>query len=309
MIYAIGETLLDIIFTNNEPTTAKPGGSALNSSVSLGRMNIPVSFISEWGTDKVGQLINNFLKKNNVITKNVYRYNDTLTTVAMAFLDKNKDADYQFYKNFPKKRLNIKLPKFYLDDMLLFSSYFAINKEVRPKFLEIVKKAKSEGALIIYDPNFRKSHANELHELKNLILENISLADIVRGSDEDFENIFGVNNSEEAYKKIKKAGCFNLIYTANKNGVYIHSGKFQKQYEVPQIKPVSTIGAGDNFNAGIIYGLYKNNITKNKLMNSTTNQWDNIVQLGINFATDACLRYENYISIDFAKKNRNTGYT
>ena len=89
VIYTIGETLLDIIFINNEPTTAKPGGSSLNSSVSLGRMDVPVSFISEWGTDKVGNLIDEFLKDNHVNTENVYRYNDAQTIIAMAFLDEN----------------------------------------------------------------------------------------------------------------------------------------------------------------------------------------------------------------------------
>ena len=34
-IYTIGETVLDIIFKNEQPVAAKPGGSMLNTSVSL----------------------------------------------------------------------------------------------------------------------------------------------------------------------------------------------------------------------------------------------------------------------------------
>jgi len=65
-IYGIGETVLDIIFKNNQPQAAKAGGSVLNSVVSMGRMNLPVSFISEYGQDDVGTLIDDFLKSNGV---------------------------------------------------------------------------------------------------------------------------------------------------------------------------------------------------------------------------------------------------
>ena len=60
-IYTIGETVYDIIFKNCQPIAAKAGGSMLNSSVSLGRLGLPVSFISEIGKDQVGGFIFVFL--------------------------------------------------------------------------------------------------------------------------------------------------------------------------------------------------------------------------------------------------------
>ena len=53
VIYTIGETVFDIIFELDQPVAAKAGGSLLNTSVSLGRLGLPVQFISEYGTDKV----------------------------------------------------------------------------------------------------------------------------------------------------------------------------------------------------------------------------------------------------------------
>ena len=63
-IYAIGETVLDIIFENDIPVSACVGGSMLNSAVSLGRMHLPVSMITGIGTDKPGLITNDFLEKN-----------------------------------------------------------------------------------------------------------------------------------------------------------------------------------------------------------------------------------------------------
>ncbi len=305
MIFTIGEALLDVIFENNQPRTARPGGSTLNTSVSLGRLGIPVSFISEWGNDRIGNIIDTFLKENNVFTNYVYRYKDAQTILAMAFLNEQKDASYMFYKEFPKKRLNIILPEIKENDIVLFSSFFAINTDVRPALLKIIKKAREAGAILIYDPNFRNSHSDNMDILSDMISENISLVDIVRGSDADFFNVFKLKNSEETYKKIKEKGCNNLIYTASNNGVFVHSNNYKKQYSVPVIKPLSTIGAGDNFNAGIIYSLKTNNILKSEINNITKENWNKIVQNGINFAQEVCMHMDNYISSEFVKNYLN----
>jgi fructokinase len=110
-IFAIGETVLDIIFKNNQPFAAKAGGACLNSSVTLGRLDLPVFFIGEYGLDEVGSLIDRFLKENKVSTQYVYRYYDGKSSLALAFLNENNDASYDFYKFYPESRLNIDFPK------------------------------------------------------------------------------------------------------------------------------------------------------------------------------------------------------
>ena len=88
-VYGIGETVLDIIFKGGQPQAAKAGGSVLNSVVSMGRMSLPVSFISEYGVDDVGELIDSFLNENGVNTSSVHRFEDGSTSLALAFLDEN----------------------------------------------------------------------------------------------------------------------------------------------------------------------------------------------------------------------------
>ena len=61
-VIGIGETILDIIFRNGQPTAAVPGGSVFNGIVSLARTGVPVSFISETGNDQVGNTILQFMQ-------------------------------------------------------------------------------------------------------------------------------------------------------------------------------------------------------------------------------------------------------
>jgi fructokinase len=302
-IYGIGETVYDIIFKDGAPQAAKPGGSVLNSMVSLGRTGLPVSFISEYGKDDVGLLIDNFLNSNSVDTSFAYRYNDANTSLALAFLDDKNEAHYTFHKDFPENRLNIELPYLKKEDILLCGSFYAVWSEIRPKFLEFIRSAAENGALVLYDPNFRKSHISEIDILRPMIIENMQMASIIRGSDEDFRNIFGAGSAEEAWEMIRNY-CSCLVYTASADGVYVRTDSFSGDFPVKNIKPVSTIGAGDNFNAGMVAAIYNNGINRDDLSRIGEEQWKKIVSSGVEFATGVCLSYENYISKEFAAKHR-----
>jgi len=299
-VFGIGEALMDIIFKEEKPAAAKAGGSVLNAFVSLGRLGIDVNFISEYGSDQVGDLIDKFLKENNVSTEFVNRFTDGKTTLALAFLDEESNASYTFYKDYPEVRLT-NLPQAYQEnDIVLFGSIYAISSPVRSKLLSVLENARKGSAIIYYDPNFRSAHLKELDELKPVILENMAYADIIRGSDEDFKNIFGAENSDEAYEAVHKY-CSILVYTANKDGVFVHSEKDKFYFPVKALEPVSTIGAGDNFNAGIIYSLVSQNIGRNSLKELDFDQWHCITVSGVSLASHVCMSYENYISGEFAE--------
>ena len=299
-IFGIGETVLDIIFKDGQPQAAKAGGSVLNSAVSMGRMGLPVSFISEYGLDDVGELIDNFLNENGVNTASVHRFEDGSTSLALAFLNEKNDANYTFYKDFPGKRLSIEFPQLQKEDILQFGSFYAIWPEIRVKIKKFIQNAHDNGALVFYDPNFRKSHISELAKLKPLIIENMRMSGLIRGSDEDFQNIFRVNSADEAWEVVKNY-CMCLVYTSNTDGVYVRTNSFSGKFPVKTITPVSTIGAGDNFNAGMITSIHRNNISKNQLYKMGLKEWMVVIETAVDFATHVCLSYENYISEEFAK--------
>jgi fructokinase len=301
-IYTIGETVYDIVFKGGKPVIAIPGGAMLNSSVSLGRLGLPVSYITELGQDEVGDMIFTFLNKNGVNTSFIYRFEDGKTALSLAFLDEDEKASYSFYKQYPEKRLASGIPDPGEDDIVLFGSFFSLSDEVRAPLLSFIRKATGNNSIVIYDPNYRKPHGSELPHLKDYLKENISFADIVRGSDEDFQFICGAKNADEAFGYVRKNGCSILIYTVGSDKVEFRSEKFSFSLPVPDVKVVSTIGAGDNFNAGIIFGLSKYRIGKNDLSDTSSVSWYSIIETAISFGSHVCCSYENYISKEFARK-------
>ncbi|NOU59012.1 PfkB family carbohydrate kinase [Marinifilum caeruleilacunae] len=300
-VYTIGDCVLDLFFEGDKPVEARPGGSFLNSSVSLGRLGVSVSLISELGVDRVGNQIIRFLEENSVDASNISRFTDTNSNLALAFLDQEKNADYSFYKTRKGLKSCITFPDMVKqDDIVLFGSFLAIKKEFRTDLLPFLKACKKKGAIIIYDPNFRAQHLPLLNDVLPYIRENMALADIVKGSDEDFKLLSQTENATGAHQWLSEFSPALLVYTANKNGVSVFTGK-EYFFEVPQIQPVSTVGAGDTFNAAIAYFLISSGVSKSILQNLSEQKVAKMVQLAIAFSQHVCMGYDNFLSTDFVK--------
>lgn len=301
-VIGIGETILDILFQGDEPVAAVPGGSSFNGIVSLARAGVCTCFVSETGEDEVGRKILRFMQKEGIGTEYVGRFSEGKSPISLAFLDKDNEASYLFYKNYPVLRLQVPFPEIRPNDLVLFGAYYSLNPALRPKIRAFLEYARRSGALIYYDPNFRASHLAEAEALRPEIEENMRFSDVVRGSNLDFEHIYGLSSPEEIYKKKVKAHCPNFICTAGGDGVSLFAEQVRgKHYAAHVLRPVSTIGAGDSFNAGILYGILHLGLDRAALHAADETVWDQLIACAQDFAADVCQSHENYISHSFAE--------
>jgi len=296
-VIGIGETVLDILFKNDQPQKAVPGGSTFNSIVSLGRAGVPCVMVTETGGDHIGDLICKFLRDNGVSDEFVCRHPNTKSHITLAFLDENNDAQYTFYKDHASAALDGKLPEITADDVVLFGSFFAINPTIRPAVSELLHNARKAGAWLYYDINFRKSHIPDIPDVMANIEENMRLADVVRGSKEDFEYLYGLSDADAIYEQVK-AFCNRFILTDGAREIRVYTPNQSERtkmkierFAVQPIKTVSTVGAGDNFNAGYIYA-------KLQGLNSPSER----VQMAQRWSQDVCRQIGNNISDELVGK-------
>lgn len=303
-VIGIGETVFDIIFKDDNPVAAVPGGSTFNAIISLGRAGINTTFISETGDDRIGRRIIEFLKENGVNADSVSVYQGTKSPLSLAFLNERNDAEYIFYKDHPNDRLDFIHPAIERDDIVLMGSYYAINPVIRQQVAAFLDYAKEQGAIIYYDVNYRASHKHEIMRLTPNIIENLEYADIVRGSSEDFEIMYKKKDADSVYKSEISFYTKKFIYTQGAEPVELRAdGGLSKQYTIEKTDTVSTIGAGDNFNAGFIYGMLKHGITRDIIDTGLTEeQWDGIVSCALRFSANVCKSINNYIDNDFASE-------
>ena len=300
-IFTIGETTYDILFRDGQPVGACSGGSAYNSAISMGRCGLPVNLISTFGNDQIGDLSMNFLLKNGVNCNLIKRFNGQ-SRVALAFFDSDNKADYSFYQ--ASKDVFPEYPVPQKNDLILLGSSFALRDNGRENLIGFLQQAKDAGCIIIYDPNARQPIA-EKPEIINKVLQNIGLATIIKGSDEDFRNIFGLSYGPQVFSRISESGNKVLVYTKGAVGAELFTRGFHLEFKAKETKVVSTIGAGDNFSAGIIYGLF-NQLSDNILFEELTpKNWQVIMNFGTFFASEVCGSSENYLTEETGNTLRN----
>jgi fructokinase len=303
-VIGIGETILDIIFRDDQPIGAVPGGSVFNGLISLGRVGVSALFISETGNDRVGQKIIRFLEDNHVDASCISVYPESKSPISLAFLNERNDAEYIFYKDHPHDRLDFNFPDIQPDDIVMFGSFYAVNPVIRPQMFAFLEYARNKGAILYYDVNFRASHANEVMKVTPNILENLELADVIRGSKEDFEVMFNKSDADSLYRSQISFYCKNFICTGGAEPLALRAqGDISKQYAIAETETVSTIGAGDNFNAGFVYGLVKYGITRKMLDEGVAEVlWDQVIAEAQQFSANVCQSIHNSVDLTFAEK-------
>jgi fructokinase len=298
-VIAIGETTYDIVFKNGQPNFAVVGGSMLNTAVSLARVGVPVSFVSRIGFDLVGSQSCQFLTNEGIDIQWVTRFFGN-SRIALAFLDDDNNANYQFYKE--ENAPTLVYPYVGADDWVLFGSTHAVADEGRVELLAFLDAAHKMGAYTVYDPNIRAKTEAELEKIRIRFEENLRFTKILKGSDEDFQKLYGDKTPRELFSYFRAFGIEWLFVTAGSTCNTLVGEQFELTCPVQKINALSTIGAGDNFTAGMLYGCYLLGIQGTSISDIQKNEGEQLVKMGAQFAANVCLSAYNYIDTTFANE-------
>lgn len=305
-IVGVGETILDILFRGGQPVAAVPGGSSFNSIVSVGRVGVPCAFVGYTGADIVGQQTTRFMQENGICTDYFQVRDDEKSAISLAFLSDEGDATYAFYKQPPRVSPDWQLPPMSADDVLLYGSYYAACAGMRPLITQMQERAAEGGAIVYYDLNFRRSHQSELETLLPVIRQNFRRSTIVRGSADDFEVIYATRDARDIYNMYISRDCPLFICTAGAGQVTVCTPQGCWDYQVPPIEDVvSTVGAGDSFNAGLACALIWEGITLQSLPTLDRAGWEPLIATATAFAREACRSTDNYIKTNPMKPSNN----
>jgi fructokinase len=218
------------------------------------------------------------------------------SAISLAFLSEAGDATYSFYSEPPHVASSWTLPEMLPGDVLLYGSYYAVCPGMRPQVEQLQVQAARDGAIVYYDLNFRRSHRDELESLTPVIQQNFRQSTIVRGSADDFEVLFASRDARVIYNMYISQYCPFFICTAGAKAVFVCTPGGIHEFQAPPVEDVvSTVGAGDSFNAGFACALIWENIMPEDLPSLSRDDWQRLVATACDFAGQTCRSTENYI--------------
>lgn len=292
-IIAIGESVLDTVFSGNQPVKSFMGGRIANAAAILGSMGLPVAMVSECCADRVGDIIIDYLTRHHVNVNSIDRYTEGSTAMSAIFTgDSGKDTLVN-YGVYPRERFDVVWPRIDEDDILLFGSLYAITEPQRAALFELVNHAVERKAIIIYLPGFQHGINFHIAHVMPAILENLEVSDLVIAHERDLRDVYPGETARQAYSNHIEFYCDNYLHIHPDLTVtrFDKGGKCLPHPAIG-IPTRHMLGWQAGFTAGIIHGLLKNDVTRATIHQLPRATWLDIVT-GAQAIASCCANPDN----------------
>ena len=262
-VIAMGELLIDFTCAATDsdgyPTmVAHPGGAPANFLAALTKFGANTALLGKVGNDTFGKLLIKTLRDAGIDTCGMLLSGEVFTTLAFVTLDETGNREFAFSRKpgadtcICFEELDLSL----IDEAKVFhfGTLSLTDEPARSATQKAVVYAKQQGKWITYDPNLRKPLWRSLEEAKEQMLWGLTMADVVKISDEEVEFLFGLGVEEGADYILKNFGVKLVFVTCGPDGCFFKNA--QAQGHVPSlsgIKVVDTTGAGDIFGGSAVW--------------------------------------------------------
>ena len=256
-ITTVGEILIDLTQTGISDKgipiyNANPGGAPANVAVAASKLGAKTAFIGKVGNDSFGRFLCDTLQKYDVSTDGVITDKIANTTLAVVSVNENGERSFAFYR---KNNADTLLSENEIIDLQLrnthilhFGSVSLTAEPSRTATISAVKRAKSFGALISYDPNYRESLWSSLDEAVEQMKKPLDLVDILKVSDEELPLISGKTDVKDGAKYLcDKYNIKLVLVTLGAKGAYYRFKDCAGIVDGVSVTVADTNGAGDTF--------------------------------------------------------------
>ncbi|MCL4155899.1 UNVERIFIED_CONTAM: hypothetical protein GTU68_041891 [Idotea baltica] len=260
MFVICGEALIDIFVEDNQqfpaenfPLQASVGGSPFNVAIGLARLGQSAALFTGISNDMFGKRLSAVLAAENVSQELIVK-KSLPTTVAFVEKDKNGVPTYSFYgEGTADRSITSDDINFDIDDPIAIhlGSYSIVSQPTADSLLSLVKKY-SGKCLISLDPNIRAIVEPDMKVWQKRVDELVSLADIVKVSDEDLALMYPDTQPKEIIEKWLATGLKLIVLTKGGEGSALWSAKAQVNIETPKVQVIDTVGAGDTYQAALL---------------------------------------------------------
>lgn len=241
----------------------KIGGAELNVLIGCARLGLQAGWISRLGKDEFGRHIVNTVRGEGIDISEVQLEEGYPTSINFKEVQESGDGKTFYYRQKSPTEMLLPelLPEAYIKNakILHITGVFpAITENNRSVILTALEIAKRHHVKVSMDPNIRlKLWSKE--EARQTLLSYLPYVDYLLAGREELELLFQTTDQQELISALGEFDFEQVILKDGAAGSYaLQNGDWIYQASHPVTKVVDTVGAGDGFDAGFLYGVLNN---------------------------------------------------
>ncbi len=225
------------------------GGSCSIFASQIAKLGLRIAGIGRVGQDSLGTLVLDRLKEVGIITENIEKDPSLKTGIGVALCKEDGDRAILTYPG----TIDAVEKRDITDDLLMSTrhihvgSYYLL-KKLQPYYPRILRKAKEFGVTVSLDTNWDpdESWDGGLEDI-------LQYVDIFMPNENEIKLITRKDTVESAMEALSNVIPVVAVKLGEKGAVAYAHGK-EYRASAMKVDVVDTVGAGDNFDAGFVYG-------------------------------------------------------
>jgi fructokinase len=270
-VLACGEMLIDFVATESGATLAQAaafkkvaGGAPANVAIGVARLGCRAGFMGKLGDDEFGRFLAQTLRDQGVDTSGLCLTAQARTALAFVSLLTDGERDFLFYRHPSADMLwsPADVDGRYAADTRIFhyGSISLIGEPSRSATLAALAAARSNGALISYDPNLRLPLWSSPQAARAGVLQGWQQAHVIKVSEEELAFLNDAATIEGRVQALWHDDLRLLVVTQGRAGCTYFTAEHSEEIPGFAVQPVDTTGAGDGFVAGMLVGLLQHGL-------------------------------------------------
>lgn len=272
-LVTIGETMVSFVPKDGESirysTTfgRKVAGAESNVAIGIAKLGKKSGWISKLGNDEFAEIILRELKAEGVDVSRVKKSDKPTGLMFKQFnCGLNNETSVTYYRDNSAARTlgPLDIPEDYVKNSRLIhltGITTVLSESCNDAIHYLFKLAKKNNIPISFDPNIRQKLWDPIKDKQN-ISNLVKNADIVLLGLSEATLLFDLDDADKIINLLRENGVKKIALKNGEHGAIVADE--QTIYKIPavSVKVVDSVGAGDAFNSGFLFGLLENNDIK-----------------------------------------------
>ena len=260
----VGEAVVELTRGGDGRFALQSGGDTFNTAIYLARAGLPTAFGSALSDDPYSEAIIALAKVEGIGTDLILRSGGRLPALSLIDSDaQGRPRAHVWQEGAPARdlftlpnwsRLAVRLGD---DALLVYFSGITLSLYSNVglgRFLAAVELARSNGAKIAFDPNFRpRAWKGDLSRARTVFAEALKRVDIALPAYDDEAVLWGDPSPEASIERLQAFGVGEIVVKNGPNSALVAAAGAREAVPVPDVGvPVDPTAAGDGFNAAYL---------------------------------------------------------